>query len=131
LPLGSGETVMIVDDEAALVALTEETLALLGYEPVGFKSSAAALRAFQAQPQRFDAVLTDEAMPGITGTELAREVRQLRPDIPIILMSGFRGAQLAARAASCGVNEVLRKPLQSRELAEAFAHIMEPVNDAS
>ena len=131
LPQGSGETVMIVDDEAALVALTEETLAQLGYEPVGFKSSAAALRAFQTQPQRFDAVLTDEAMPGITGTELAREVRRLRPDIPIILMSGFRGTQLAARAASSGVNEVLRKPLQSRELAEAFAHILEPVNDAS
>jgi PAS domain S-box-containing protein len=125
LPRGNGETVMIVDDERALVALAEEITAQLGYEPVGFDSSRAALAAFSAQPQRFDAVLTDEAMPDLVGTELASEIRRLRPAIPIILMSGYGGAQLTTRAAEIGVNDVLRKPLHRRDLAESLAHVLE------
>jgi DNA-binding NtrC family response regulator len=124
LPRGSGEIVMIVDDERPLVALAEETLAELGYEPVGFDSSSAALQAFRANPQRFDLVLTDETMPDLIGTELAREIRQLRPAMPIILMSGHGGAQLAQRAGAIGVSEVLRKPLQRRDLAESLARVM-------
>jgi PAS domain S-box-containing protein len=123
-PQGHGETVMIVDDEAMLVALAEEMLAELGYEPVGFESSAAALRALRVDPQRFDLVLTDEAMPGLVGTELAREIRLLRPDIPIILMSGHGGAQLAERAAAIGVNEVLHKPLMRSDLAASLARTL-------
>jgi hypothetical protein len=72
LPRGNGETVMIVDDERVLVALAEETLSELGYEPVGYDSSVAALEAFRVEPKRFDLVLTDETMPDLTGTELAR-----------------------------------------------------------
>jgi PAS domain S-box-containing protein len=125
LPRGKGETVMIVDDERPLVALAEEITAQLGYEPVGFDSSRAALAAFSAQPQRFDAVLTDEAMPDLVGTELASEIRRLRPAIPIILMSGYGGAQLTTRAAEIGVNEVLRKPLHRRDLAESLARALE------
>jgi PAS domain S-box-containing protein len=125
LPRGNGETVMIVDDERALVALAEEITAQLGYEPVGFDSSCAALEAFSAQPQRFDAVLTDESMPDLIGTELSFEIRRLRPEIPIILMSGYAGAQLTNRAAEIGVNEVLRKPLHRRDLAESLARVLE------
>jgi PAS domain S-box-containing protein len=125
LPRGNGETVMIVDDERPLVALAEEITAQLGYEPVGFDSSRAALAAFSAQPQRFDAVLTDEAMPDLVGTELASEIRRLRRAIPIILMSGYGGAQLTTRAAEIGVNEVLRKPLHRRDLAESLARVLE------
>jgi signal transduction histidine kinase/CheY-like chemotaxis protein len=117
LPRGNGETVMIVDDEGALVALAEETLAELGYEPVGFDSSLAASQAFRADPKRFDLVLTDETMPDLTGTELAREMRQLRPDIPIILMSGYSGALLSERAQAAEVIDVLRKPLVRRDIA--------------
>ena len=124
LPRGRGETVMIVDDEPALVALAEETLAELGYEPVGFNSSSAALLAFRASPQRFDLLLTDEAMPDLIGTELAREIRRAAPALPIVLMSGYGGAQLAQRAAAIGVNEVLRKPLQRRDLAESLARVL-------
>jgi signal transduction histidine kinase/CheY-like chemotaxis protein len=124
LPLGRGETVMIVDDEPTLVALAEEMLAELGYEPVGFDSSSAALRAFRAAPQRFDLVLTDEAMPDLVGTELARDIRRVRPEVPIILMSGHGGAPLANRAAAMGVNEVLHKPLQRVDLAESFARTL-------
>jgi PAS domain S-box-containing protein len=124
LPRGNGETVLIVDDERPLVALAEEITAQLGYEPVGFDSSRPALEAFSAQPQRFDAVLTDEAMPDLVGTEFAAEIRRLRPDIPIILMSGYGGAQLTNRVVEIGVNEVLRKPLHRRELAESLARVL-------
>jgi DNA-binding NtrC family response regulator len=116
---------MIVDDEKPLVALVEEMLAELGYEPVGFDSSIAALQAFRAEPERFDLVLTDEAMPDLTGTELAREIRQCRPGVPIILVSGHGGTQLAKAAAAMGVNELLRKPLQRRDLAESLAQVLE------
>jgi PAS domain S-box-containing protein len=124
LPRGHGETVMIVDDERSLVALAKEMLAGLGYEPVGFESSTAALQAFQAEPQRFDLILTDEAMPDLVGTELAHEIRRIQPTLPIILMSGYGGAQLAQRAAAVGAKEVLRKPLRGRDLAESLARVL-------
>jgi CheY-like chemotaxis protein len=126
LPRGKGETVMIVDDERALVALAEEITAGLGYEPVGFASSSAALEAFEAAPHRFDVILTDESMPDLPGTELAREIRRIRPTVPIIVMSGYGGSQLANRAAEIGVNAVLRKPLHSRDLAESLARVLRP-----
>jgi PAS domain S-box-containing protein len=124
LPRGSGETVMIVDDEPTLVALAEEMLAGLGYEPVGFESSCVALQVFRAKPERFDLVLTDEAMPDLVGTELAREIRLLRSDVPIILMSGHGGATLAQQAQAIGVKEVLHKPLQRADLAESLARAL-------
>jgi PAS domain S-box-containing protein len=125
LPRGGGETVMIVDDEPTLVALAEEMLAGLGYEPVGFESSSIALQAFRAKPERFDLVLTDEAMPDLVGTELAREIRLLRSDVPIILMSGHGGAPLAQRAQAIGVREVLHKPLQRADLAESLVRALD------
>jgi CheY-like chemotaxis protein len=121
LPYGHGETVMIVDDEQQLVELAEEVVARLGYEPVGFVSSTAALQAFRAEPQRFDAVLTDEMMPDLVGTELARQLRALRPSIPILLMSGRAVQSVVDRASEVGVNEVLRKPLHRREIADSLA----------
>jgi PAS domain S-box-containing protein len=123
LPLGRGQTVMIIDDERALVALAEESIAQLGYEPVGFDSSAAALAAFRDAPDRFDAVVTDESMPDLSGTELAREIRRLRPTIPIILMSGHGSVELAQRVTQIGINELLLKPLHSRNLAESLARV--------
>jgi PAS domain S-box-containing protein len=124
LPMGSGETVMIVDDEQPLVALAEEVVARFGYEPVGFVSSTAALEAFCAGPQRFDAVITDEMMPELAGTELARKIRTLRPSIPILLMSGRAEAPLLDAASEVGVDEVLRKPLHAREIAESLARVL-------
>jgi CheY-like chemotaxis protein len=115
---------MIVDDEKPLVALAEEILAELGYEPVGFNSSPAALKAFREAPQRFDLVLTDETMPELVGTDLARQIRLLRTDIPIVLMSGYSGPQLLERARAIGISEVLRKPLQSRDIAECFGRVL-------
>jgi len=123
-PRGHGQTVLIVDDERPLVALAEEMLAELGYEPIGFSSSRAALEAFREAPQHFDIVLTDETMPEVVGTELAREIRVLRPDIPIVLMSGYSGTQLHQRAQAVGIREVLRKPLQSKDIAECLGRVL-------
>ena len=117
---GAGETILIVDDEEALVRLGEEMVARLGYEPVGFASSAAALEAFRANPERFHAVLSDESMPELTGCELAKAVRALRPGMPVVLMSGFVSPALAARARDLGVAEVLSKPLVERDIARGL-----------
>jgi CheY-like chemotaxis protein len=123
LPRGNGETLMIVDDEPPLVELAEEVVARLGYEPVGFASSTAALEAFTAAPHRFDAVLTDEMMPDLVGTELARQMRTVRPSIPILMMSGRAVAPLVDRATEAGIAEVLRKPLHGRDIAESLARV--------
>jgi C4-dicarboxylate transporter/malic acid transport protein len=124
LPRGEGQAVVIVDDEKPLVALAEEVIAGLGYEAVGFDSSKAALEAFRKAPLRFDVVLTDETMPELGGTDLAREIRLLRPDIPIVLMSGYNGLQLDEPAREIGVREVLRKPLRSKDIAECFGRVL-------
>jgi CheY-like chemotaxis protein len=116
---------MIVDDEAPLVELAEEVVARLGYEPVGFASSTAALEAFLAAPLRFDAILTDEMMPDLPGTELARKIRLVCPLIPILMMSGRAVAPLVERATAAGIAEVLRKPLHGRDIAESLARVLE------
>jgi len=118
---GSGETILLIDDEETLVRLGEEMMAELGYEPVGFASSAAALESFRDKPQRFDAVLSDEAMPEMTGSELAREIRRIRPDIPIVLMSGYVTPALIDRAREIGIKDVLAKPLAARDIARSLA----------
>ncbi|HEU0202071.1 MAG TPA: response regulator, partial [Burkholderiaceae bacterium] len=123
---GTGETILLVDDEEVLVRLGEEMIARLGYEPVGFTSSVAALEAVRAEPQRFHAVLSDEAMPDMTGVELAKEIRALRPDIPIVLMSGFVSSALMDRAQGCGITEVLAKPLVARDIARCLAGALAP-----
>jgi PAS domain S-box-containing protein len=121
LPRGQGQRVLVVDDEASLVTLMTDTLADLGYRPFGHTSSAAALAAFQARPDDFDVIVTDERMPGLSGTALVREVRALRPDIPILLASGFLGGSIGEQAYAAGADEVLQKPLAARELALALA----------
>ena len=124
LERGRGERVLVVDDEDALVAMTQEVLRRLGYEPVGCADGVKALAAFQAEPQKYDAVLTDEVMPGLSGTDLARSLRERRADLPIVLVSGYIGPMMTERAAAAGVNEILKKPVQSRELASALARVL-------
>ena len=119
LPRGQGQTVLVVDDEPALVELAEEMLAGLGYEPRGTVSSEQALAALRDDPARFDLLLTDEVMPAMSGIALARAARELRPDLPIVLASGHGGEQFEARAAEAGVKRVLTKPLTRRMLARA------------
>ncbi|MEA3132173.1 MAG: hypothetical protein QOG17_19 [Gammaproteobacteria bacterium] len=124
LPRGSGERVLLVEDEASLLALTAEVLARLGYEPVSFSSSYDALAAFEAEPRSFDVVITDDVMPGLTGTGLATQLRRRRPDLPIILVSGYSGPILTQQALAAGVSELLVKPLQSRQIAATLDRVL-------
>lgn len=122
-PRGSGQVVLVVDNESALVAIAEEMLAALGYEPVGFTDPVRALAAFSADPGRFDALLSDERMPSMAGTTLAAAARAVRPDLKVLLMTAYRDAQLPARADAAGVAAVLWKPLKSGELAVAMKRL--------
>lgn len=125
-PNGRGQTILLVDDDEPLVRLGEEMIAELGYEPVAFTSSTKALEAFRADPLRFDAVLSDESMPGMTGSEMAVEIRLIRPGVPIVLMSGNVSAGLVARAQEAGVAEVLSKPLAAGDMARCLANALCP-----
>jgi CheY-like chemotaxis protein len=119
---GHGERVLVVDDEEALVAVTSEVLKHFGYEPVGCSDGNAALAAFENG--NIDAVIADEVMPGISGTQLARALRRRRADLPIVLVSGYTGPMLAERALAAGVTEILKKPVQSRDIASALARVL-------
>jgi CheY-like chemotaxis protein len=113
-----------VDDEEPLIAMTAEVLSQLGYEAATFTDGRAALAAFEAAPEAFQVMVTDEVMPALTGTELARRVRRRRPDLPIVLLSGYSGPILTQQALGAGVSELLKKPVQSRELAAALARAL-------
>jgi signal transduction histidine kinase/ActR/RegA family two-component response regulator len=121
---GTGETILVIDDERELVGLTEELLASMSYEPVGFSDARAALEAFRHDPKRFDVILTDERMLPMRGLDLAQQIRETDPYIPIILMTGHRNAELDARASALGVAEILDKPLRFQTLREALARQM-------
>lgn len=123
LPQGDGQHILLVDDEVSLVHLGEEMLAALGYEAAGYTSSVEALAAFAAEPQRFDAVLSDETMPQLSGSQMALQIRKIRPEIPIVLTSGYVGPNIAALARQSNVNELLPKPLVSRDIAKALARV--------
>jgi CheY-like chemotaxis protein len=121
---GAGQALVVVDDEPALVVLAGEMLKGLGYAPVGYTDPVAALAAIREAPHRFAAVITDEAMPGMSGTELTMALRQQAPRLPVLLISGYGGALLASRAEAAGVTRVLTKPLRRAELAQALADLL-------
>ena len=121
---GRGERLLIVDDERFLMLLAEEMLAALCYEPAGFTSADQALQEYLADPHRFDGALLDHVMPGITGIELARRLREVRPDLPIILVSGYMGPLLEQDAALAGIDRILTKPLDLHGLSQAIAQVV-------
>jgi DNA-binding NtrC family response regulator len=121
---GRGDRVMVVDDEAPVLAVTCESLKRLGYEPTGFADASAALAEFERVPRHYDALLTDEVMPEFTGTQLATVIRGRRADLPVILMSGYIGSMIAELATSAGVGEILKKPVRAQDLGAALARVL-------
>ncbi|MGZ5071625.1 MAG: ATP-binding protein, partial [Usitatibacter sp.] len=121
LPMGGGQVILAVDDEVDVLHALEEMLAQLGYEPVGFSNSREALEAMRAHPRRFDAVVSDEVMPELIGTQLAKELRKLNPTLPVVIASGYGGAGFETRALSAGVNRVLKKPYRMSDIADSLA----------
>jgi signal transduction histidine kinase/CheY-like chemotaxis protein len=121
LPRGEGQVVLAVDDEPEVLAALEEMLATLGYEPAGFRNSREALDAVRANPRHYEAVVSDEVMPELTGTQLTAELRKLNPTLPILIASGYGGSGFETRALSAGANRVLKKPYRMIEIAEVLA----------
>jgi signal transduction histidine kinase len=121
---GAGQRLLVVDDEPDLIGLTLEMLETMGYAPQGCVDASAALQALREGPQAFAAVITDEVMPGLSGTGLTQALREFAPDLPVLLVSGYGGSSLARRAAAAGVTRVLPKPLQRAELARALAELL-------
>jgi PAS domain S-box-containing protein len=123
VPLGHG-SVLFVDDEEALARLGQELLQRLGYEVVSSTSSTQALAVFQSMPQHFDLVVTDQTMPQMTGERLAQELRRIRPDIPIILCTGFSHVMNATKAQALGIDAFCMKPLVAQELALTIRQVL-------
>jgi CheY-like chemotaxis protein len=123
-PRRHGQRVLLIDDDAPVLAGAAEVLSRLGYEPVSFSDTQSALAAFAAAPERFDVVVTDQVVSGFTGTGLARVLRLYRPDLPTVLMSGYYGEIRTQDALDAGVTGLLTKPLESGEIASALAHVL-------
>ncbi len=117
LPVGN-ERILLVDDEKALADIEKQMLSWLGYDVEVRTSAVEALEAFRANPQKFDLVITDFSMPQMTGTKLARQMTQIRPEVPIILCTGFSEQLDESQTLSSGIKSVLLKPLVAKELAE-------------
>jgi PAS domain S-box-containing protein len=117
--------VLFVDDEEALTLLSGQLLSRLGYEVVTRTSSLEALEAFRANPDRFDLVITDQTMPRMTGIELAQEMLRIRPEVPIILCTGFSEAVTPEKAKSMGIREYLMKPLVMRQMADTISGLLD------
>ena len=123
--MGRGN-ILLVEDEEPLARLWEEALRGLGYEVIVCTSSVKALEIFRADPCRFDAVVTDQTMPNITGEALARELLQIRPNVPIILCTGFSHAITPEKAKAIGIRAYLLKPLLIRDLGRALRDVLHP-----
>ena len=125
LVLGKGERILFVDDEAMLVDVARQTLRRLGYNVKAHAGSEEALEAFQANPTDFDLVMTDFNMPKMNGVQLASEIRKVRPEIPIIVCSGFSERINEANIAEFGIDAFLMKPLYDFELSDAIHKVLE------
>jgi PAS domain S-box-containing protein len=118
--IGGEERILFVDDEEVLVNLGHSMLTGLGYTVVGRTSSLEAMDLFRAQPDRFDLVITDMTMPNMTGIELAQKLMLSRPDIPVILCTGFSEGITPDRAKKLGIRELIMKPIVLEQLAAAI-----------
>jgi len=118
--------ILFVDDEPAVIDLGQQILEDFGYEVVARTSSIEALEAFRAQSNKFDMVISDITMPNMMGPELAGELKKIRPDIPIILCSGFSEGLDPAQARSIGIRDILRKPVPMKDLITAVRNILNP-----
>ena len=121
---GGTERILFVDDEPPLVNLGKEMLESLGYHVVARTSSIDALEAFKAGADRFDLVITDMTMPHMTGDRLAGELMAVRPDIPVILCTGFSARMDEKRAAAVGIRAFLAKPILKQDMARTIRRVL-------
>lgn len=122
------ERVLYVDDEESLVILTTRMLNRLGYQITGYSNPFEALEAFRLHPEEFDVVITDLSMPGMSGFELARELMAVRPEIPIIMTSGYVRSEDQEAASQIGIRELILKPDTVDELGRALDRLFQATN---
>jgi PAS domain S-box-containing protein len=123
VPSGRGEHVLYIDDEKALTVLASRILQGLGYRVTTFTDPAAALAAFRAHAQDFDVVVTDLSMPGMNGFTLARNLLDIRPDLPIVMTSGYVRAEDQEIAQKIGLRDLILKPNTVEELGNTLDRI--------
>jgi len=119
------ERVLVVDDDAAVAAVTQRVLERSGYQVTMRTSSSEALALLRVDPGRFDLLLTDQTMPGLTGMQLAEAVHAVRPDLPIILTSGFADLPGADQRRVLGIHELIMKPANPLDLAGAVRRVLD------
>lgn len=119
------ERILFVDDEEDMVDLGKEMLEPLGYTVSVKTNSFDALETFLAQPDAFDLVITDMTMPGLTGSELARELMNIRPDIPVILCTGFSELINEKQAEEEGIRAFVMKPYVIADMTRIIRKVLE------
>ncbi|NVM22391.1 MAG: response regulator [Desulfobacterales bacterium] len=124
IPKGNGR-ILFVDDKQDVVDMGKRMLEGLGYEVVATTSSVEAEEAFCTNPARFDLVITDQTMPNMTGTDLAQELIRIRPNIPIILCTGYSEQITPDTAKTVGIREFVMKPFVMREMATAIKRVLD------
>jgi len=120
VPQGKGEHILFVDDEESLASLGKSMLERLGYRVTTEIGSIEALKTFSAQPHDFDLVITDQTMPHMSGVEFAQVLLEIRPELPVILATGYSTAINPERAQAMGIREFLFKPNTAQSLGEAI-----------
>ncbi|MBF0287304.1 MAG: response regulator [SAR324 cluster bacterium] len=125
MPLLKGrENILLVDDEILLVNMLKQKLERLDYKVTAMTSSKKALELFLTQPDQFDLVITDQTMPQMTGGQLASELMAIRPDLPVILFTGFSESLSPGEAQAIGIREYIMKPIDIRALSHAIRHVL-------
>ncbi len=119
------ERILFIDDEPALVEIGQEILTTLGYRVETTTSSIEAIERFKAAPDQFDLIISDLTMPNMTGEVLAREAMRIRPDIPVILFTGYSDIVSRESFLSLGIKDCLMKPLTRKDLAESIRRVLD------
>ncbi|MBF0190953.1 MAG: PAS domain-containing protein [Magnetococcales bacterium] len=117
-------TLLVVDDEPQLLSIYQELLSSLGYEVVTETRAQAALRTFATNPERFCALITDYAMPHMTGIEMAHRVKAIRPDMPILLCTGLGSDAFHTADRDAAIDIVLHKPVPIGHFSEVLARVL-------
>lgn len=123
--LGGNERILLVDDEAVLITLQKGMLERLGYNVTSRTSSIEALEAFRSNPDKFDMVITDMAMPSMSGDKLAVELIKIRPDIPVLLCTGFSTIMSEEKAISMGIKGFLMKPVTISDIDKKIRDVLD------
>jgi CheY-like chemotaxis protein len=118
--------ILVVDDEPLVADTMSMLLKRLGFDATGMTDPSAALERVEAAPDEFDLLLTDQMMPAMTGDVLARRVIGLRPDLPVVIMTGFSFDVTPENAHEIGVAAVLHKPLSPEQLKSAIRAALAP-----